>query len=193
MAGVLFIISGPSGVGKGTLVKMLIKDDPALALSVSCTTRAPRAGEQDGREYFFLTKEEFERRLAEGDFLESDEHFGNYYGTPKSFVKERLKEKSVILEIDVVGALNVKRNYANEFPRLALVMVVPPSLSALEARLSGRKSETPRERESRLERVNYELSQQSEYDYVVVNDNLNDAYAELKKIISQEIKQSERR
>ena len=194
MAGVLFIVSGPSGVGKGTLVKKLVNDNPSLALSVSCTTRAPRKGEKHGREYFFLTREEFENRLACGDFLESDEHFGNYYGTLKSFVKERLREKSVVLEIDVVGALNVKRDYYPAyFPSVVLIMVVTPDLETLEKRLSGRNSETEEERLGRLERVNYELSMQAEYDHVVVNDDLRKAYADLANIITEEIKKSERR
>ena len=108
MRNVLMVVSGPSGVGKGTLVKTMIKRREDVVESVSCTTRAPREGEVNGREYFFLSKEEFARRIEEGDFLEYDEHFGNYYGTPKSFVKETLKTKSVIMEIDVVGGFLAK-------------------------------------------------------------------------------------
>ena len=111
MKNILMAISGPSGVGKGTLVKALLARRKDLIESVSCTTRAPRKGERDGREYFFLKREEFLSRIEKGDFLEYDEHFGNFYGTPKSFVKEALKEKSVILEIDVVGALNAKKAF----------------------------------------------------------------------------------
>ena len=111
----LYIISGPSGVGKGTLVKELLKLDENLALSISCTTRKPRAGEKDGVDYFFLTRDEFLRRVEADGFLEYDEHFGNYYGTPKDFVREQMKEKSVILEIDVVGALNVQKRCGAEF------------------------------------------------------------------------------
>ena len=106
MANKLIVVSGPAGVGKGTIVKTVVKKRADVVESVSCTTRAPRAGEVHGREYYFLTREEFERRIQEKDFLEYDEHFGNYYGTPESFVRETLKEKSVILEIDVIGALN---------------------------------------------------------------------------------------
>ena len=115
----LVVVSGPSGVGKGTIVKTLVKRREDVVESVSCTTRAPREGERHGREYFFLSKEEFLKRVDEGDFLEYDEHFGNYYGTPKSFVKEMLESKSVILEIDVVGALNAKK----VFPECVLVMI----------------------------------------------------------------------
>ena len=112
MKTVLMAISGPSGVGKGTIVKEFLKRRNDVGVSVSCTTRAPRAGEIDGKDYFFISREEFLRRKDEGDFLEWDEHFGNFYGTPKSFVEEQLKTKSLILEIDVVGALNAK----NIFP-----------------------------------------------------------------------------
>lgn len=183
MQGVLFIISGPSGVGKGTLVRKLLEEDSRLALSVSCTTRSPREGEKHGREYFFLTKEEFLNRIGEGDFLEYDEHFGNYYGTPKSFVTKQLETKSVILEIDVVGALKVKRTSET---RPVLIMVVPPDLKELEKRLAGRGSESPEELQGRLDRVRYELTKQDEYDYVVVNDDLQEAKRALQKIIADE-------
>ena len=121
MDNVLMIVSGPSGVGKGTLVKRLIRERADVTECITCTTRAPRAGEVHGREYFFLTKEEFEKRIAEQGFLEYDKHFDNYYGTPKDFVEETLREKSVVLEIDVVGALNAKKVY----PDCVLVMVAP--------------------------------------------------------------------
>jgi guanylate kinase len=151
--------------------------------SVSCTTRAPREGEVHGKHYFFLSKEEFERRIDEGDFLEYNEHFGNYYGTPKSFVKEALKDKSVIMEIEVVGALNAKKT----FPECLLVMVVPPSVDELKKRLKGRGSETEEQIEKRLARMNYELSHRDQYDYVIVNDDLETAIADLCKIIDGEM------
>ena len=144
--GKLLVVSGPSGVGKGTIVKRLVSRRKDVVESVSCTTRAPRAGEVHGREYYFLTKEDFLRRVQENDFLEYDEHFGNFYGTPKSFVRETLKEKSVILEIDVVGGLNAKK----EFPDCLLVMIVPPSVEELKRRLIARNSETEEEIENRL-------------------------------------------
>ena len=175
----LMVVSGPSGVGKGTLVKKLVKKRSDVVESVSCTTRAPREGEVHGREYYFLTKQDFLRRVEEQDFLEYDEHFGNYYGTPKSFVQETLKEKSVILEIDVVGALNAKK----AFPDCVLVMVVPPSKETLFERLKGRNSETDEEIQSRLARLDYELSQKDKYDYVVINDNLDKALAALENIL----------
>lgn len=182
MKNVLMVVSGPSGVGKGTLVKRLVKERDDVVESVSCTTRAPRAGEVHGREYYFLSKEEFLRRIGDDDFLEHDEHFGNFYGTPKSFVKEKLKEKSVILEIDVVGGLNAKK----AFPDCVLVMIAPPSLEVLKARLSGRNSETEEEIENRLSRLEYELSKKDEYDYTLVNDDLNVALKELGAILDKE-------
>jgi guanylate kinase len=181
MKHVLLAVSGPSGVGKGTMVKTLIARREDVVESVSCTTRAPREGEVHGKHYFFLSREEFERRIAEGDFLEYDEHFGNYYGTPKSFVRETLPHKSIIMEIDVVGALNAKK----EFPETVLVMVVPPSVEELRRRLSGRGSETEAQIQNRLERMAYELSHADEYDYVVVNDDLEKAIRALEDIIDQ--------
>ena len=159
MKNILMAISGPSGVGKGTLVKALLAEREDVTVSVSCTTRPPRAGERDGKEYFFLTRAEFERRIAEDDFLEYDEHFGNYYGTPKSFVRETLKKKSVILEIDVVGALNAKK----VFPECVLIMIVPPSEEELKKRLKARNSETEEQIANRLERMEYEFSKKALY------------------------------
>ena len=175
------MVSGPSGVGKGTIVKTLVSRRKDVVESVSCTTRAPRAGEVHGREYYFLTKEDFLRRVQENDFLEYDEHFGNFYGTPKSFVREKIKEKSVILEIDVVGGLNAKK----EFPDCLLVMIVPPSVEELKRRLIARNSETEEEIENRLSRLEYELSQKDKYDFVIVNDEIETAIQELEQIIDQ--------
>lgn len=175
----LMVVSGPSGVGKGTIVKTLIKRRSDVVESVSCTTRAPREGETHGKEYFFLTKEEFLERLKKQDFLEYDEHFGNYYGTPISFVEETLKTKSVILEIDVVGALNVKKR----LPEAVLVMILPPSVEELKRRLEGRETETAEQIENRLSRLEYELSQKEKYDFVVVNDDLEQAISEVEAIL----------
>ena len=183
MKHVLLAVSGPSGVGKGTIVKTILDRRADVVESVSCTTRPPREGEVHGKHYFFLSKEEFQKRIAEDDFLEYNEHFGNYYGTPKSFVKEALKEKSVIMEIEVVGALNAKK----AFPECLLVMVVPPSVEELKKRLAGRGSETEEQIEKRLARMNYELSHKDQYDYVIVNDDLETAIADLCKIIDGEM------
>ena len=179
---VLMAVSGPSGVGKGTIVKTILQRREDVVESVSCTTRAPREGEIHGKHYFFLSHEEFQRRIQEDDFLEYDEHFGNYYGTPKSFVAETLKTKSVIMEIDVVGSLNAKK----VFPECVLVMIVPPSLEELKKRLIGRGTEGKEEIENRLSRLEYEISQKDKYDYVIVNDDLETAIAEVCKIIDGE-------
>ena len=179
MKHILMAVSGPSGAGKGTIVKTIIAKREDIVESVSCTTRAPRAGEVDGKAYFFLSKEEFARRIKEDDFLEYDEHFGNFYGTPKSFVAETLKTKSVIMEIDVVGALNAKKL----FPETVLVMIVPPSMEELKRRLKSRNSETDEEIENRLSRMEYELSHKDEYDRIIVNDDLEKAIEELSSII----------
>ena len=181
MKHILMAVSGPSGVGKGTIVKTLINRRPDVVESVSCTTRPPREGEIHGKHYFFLSREEFERRIAEDDFLEYDEHFGNYYGTPKSFVRETLKTKSVIMEIDVVGALNAKK----VFPECVLVMVAPPSVDELKRRLVGRGTEDMEKIENRLSRMEYELSHKGEYDYIIVNDDLETAIAEMSAIFDK--------
>ncbi len=186
MKNVLFVISGPSGVGKGTLVSILLEEDDHLALSVSCTTRQPRRGEENGREYWFLSEEEFLRRIREGDFLEYDRHFSNYYGTPKSFVLQQLKEKSVVLEIDVVGALKVAEAFRGSGVPVVLIMITPPNFEELERRLAERASEDEAELKERLERVRYELTQQEKYDYVLVNDDLAGTKARLKEIIARE-------
>ena len=151
------IISGPSGVGKGTIVDKLLERREDVVESVSCTTRAPRDGEVDGREYFFITKEEFLRRIDEIGFLEYDAHFENYYGTPLAFVNETLKEKSVILEIDVNGGLISKK----AFPEAVLVFIMPPSEEELKKRLSGRNTETQAAIEERLSRLSWELEKKS--------------------------------
>ena len=182
MRNVLMVVSGPSGVGKGTLVKTMIKRREDVVESVSCTTRAPREGEVNGREYFFLSKEEFFRRIEEGDFLEYDEHFGNYYGTPKSFVKETLKTKSVIMEIDVVGGFLAKK----EFPECILIFVAPPSVEELKRRLIGRKTESEEQIEGRLSRLEYEMKESEKYDYVLVNDGFEDAMQEFSDLIDRE-------
>ena len=182
MRNVLLVVSGPSGVGKGTLVKELITRRSDVVESVSCTTRAPREGEVHGKHYFFLSKEEFTQRIAEGDFLEYDEHMSGMYGTPRSFVQKTLQDKSVIMEIDVVGGLNAKK----EYPELLLVFIMPPSREELVRRLKGRNSETPEAIENRLARMDFEMSKLPEYDYVIVNDDFETALKELSDVIDKE-------
>lgn len=180
MANKLIVISGPSGVGKGTIVNGLLKKG-GYALSISCTTRAPRKGEREGISYFFIDTPRFLSGIASGAFLEYANHFGNFYGTPKRFVEERLKEKNVILEIDVDGALQVKKSY----PDALLFMILPPSLEELKKRLSGRGTEDSEEIQNRLQRIDYELSKQPQYDYSIVNDSLEEAIAEIDAIIKE--------
>ena len=182
MRNVLFAISGPSGVGKGTLVKMLLDGDENLVASVSCTTRAPRAGETDGKDYFFLSRPDFEKKIAAGGFLEYDEHFGNYSGTPHAFVEKTLQKKSVILEIDVQGAMSAKAKKKDT----VTVFIAPPSTEELLRRLRGRHSESDEQIAERLAREEYELSFAPRYDYTVVNDDLSEAYARLRLIIESE-------
>lgn len=187
MKNLLFVISGPSGVGKGTLVRLLTQEDSSLSLSISCTTREPRLLERDGVDYFFLTREQFLEEIACDGFLEYDEHFGHYYGTPKSFVEEKLKTNSVILEIDVVGAFKVREACQKAgVAAPVLILICPPDLQTLEKRLGGRKTESDEQRSVRLERVAFELSQQEKYDYIVVNDDLDAAKRRLQEIINQE-------
>ena len=136
MKNLLIVISGSSGVGKGTIVNRLLEQNSALVESVSCTTRAPREGEKDGVAYFFIDKAKFKNMIEEGGFLEYSNHFENYYGTPKFFVEEKLKTNDVVLEIDVDGGLNVKK----EHPEALLIMIAPPSREELASRLRGRAS-----------------------------------------------------
>lgn len=185
MSGKLYVLSGPSGVGKGTLAKLLLKEDSSLALSISCTTRKPRKGEVDGRDYFFLSRKEFLARKEAGDFLETDEHFGGIYGTPRSFVLKMLETKSVILEIDVKGGFSVCRALEGTGVKPVLIMVVPPDLQALKDRLRKRATESEEELEERFKRVEYELSKAGEYDFTVVNDELTEAKRRLQQIIKQ--------
>ena len=182
MRNVLLVLSGPSGVGKGTIAKLLIERNPNLSLSISCTTRKPRRGEVHGEAYFFLTKEEFEEKINQDGFLEYSNHFDNFYGTPKSFVFDKLKQNDVLLEIDVNGGLNVKK----AFKDAVLVMILPPSLSDVKDRLVKRGTESIENIEARMSRIEYELGKKDQYDYSVVNDDLMIAVQDIEKIIYNE-------
>lgn len=182
MRNVLIVLSGPSGVGKGTIAKELVKRNKDISLSISCTTRQPRNGEINGREYFFVSKEEFNNRINQNDFLEYSQHFENFYGTPKSFVLDKLKDNNVLLEIDVNGGLNVKKNFKDA----VLIMLEPPTINDIVLRLKARNTETDEEISKRMERINYELSMRDKYDYVVVNDQLNVAISQIENIIKKE-------
>ncbi len=186
--GLKIVLSGPSGSGKGTIVKSLIEDDN-FKLSISATTRKPRAGEEEGVHYFFKEKHEFERMISENELLEYANFCDNYYGTPKSFIEECANNgKDVILEIEVQGAHQVKPIY----PEAILIFIVPPSLQELENRLVGRGTETREVIDQRLNRAKEELSLYDTYDYIVVNDNLEEAVNSIKQIVASEKMKSTR-
>ena len=178
MSNQLIVLSGPSGVGKGTIVQRLLPKG-GYALSVSCTTREKRDGEEEGKSYFFISKQKFESLIKENGFLEYNNHFGNFYGTPAAFVKDRLKTHDVILEIEVDGALQVKKAY----PEALLIMILAPDQNALRARLKGRGTESDEKIEERISRYRYELSKKEFYDYAVINGDLEKAVAEVENII----------
>ena len=178
----LFVISGPSGAGKGTLVSRVREMRSGLGLTVSATTRAPREGEVDGVNYYFLSKEDFERRIGLGEFVEWAEVHGNYYGTLVSEVESKLASgSSLILEIDVQGAINVKKR----FPDAVLIFIQPPSLEVLEQRLVGRGSETPETLALRMKDAVEEMAFADRYDDVVVNDDLERATAQLAETLDR--------
>jgi guanylate kinase len=177
--GRLILVTGPSGVGKGTLVSRLMQRHPHLWLSVSATTRSPRAGEEEGRHYFFLSREAFERQVAAGGFLEWAEFAGNLYGTPRAAVQERLDAgRPVLLEIELEGARQVRRSFPDGFQ----VLLRPPSLQELERRIRGRGSDCEEAIRRRLARAREELRAEAEFDAVVVNDDLDLALAELERV-----------
>ena len=175
----LIVLSGPSGVGKGTIVDRLLKSG-GYSLSISCTTREKRPAEKDGISYFFISREEFVKKIQDGGFLEYSEHFGNLYGTPKDFVERKLKTNDVILEIEVNGALNVKKAY----PEALLIMILPPSADELKNRLLKR-GETELTIAERMKRLEYELSKKHLYDGAVINDDLDEAVKEIETIINK--------
>ena len=179
--GILIIVSGFSGAGKGTLVKKLIEEYDGYALSISATTRQPRPGEADGREYFFMQKEQFERKIAENGLIEYATYCDNYYGTPREYVERQLDDgKDVILEIEIQGALKVKKQYNDAL----LLFVMPPSTEELRRRLVSRGTETEEVIDKRMRRATQEAQGIEEYDYIVVNDNLETCVRQLHEIIS---------
>ncbi len=181
--GLLLVISGPSGAGKGTVCSEYVKRRPDCALSVSATTRAPREGEKEGESYFFLTKEEFKKRLSEDGFLEHAQFCGNFYGTPRAAVMEMIEGGTdVILEIEVQGAMQVRSHY----PEAVLIFVLPPSRKRLEERLRGRNTEEDDVIKTRLARAEKELCFIEKYNYVLVNDNLSETVDELQAVITAE-------
>ena len=181
--GMLLVISGPSGTGKGTLIERLMKEDPTLVFSVSATTRAPRPGEIDGVHYHFVTNERYDELVAENAFVEYANVHGNRYGTLRSEVYERLERgENVVLDIDVQGALNV---IASEKEKVS-IFILPPSMQELRSRLTGRGTESAEDVERRLHNAVWEISQKDKYEYKVINDDLESCLRTLQAIIQAE-------
>ena len=187
--GVLAVVSGFSGAGKGTIMKSLMAKYDNYALSVSATTRNPRPGEEDGREYFFRTKEEFEEMIRQDQLIEYAWYVENYYGTPKAYVEEQLSAgRDVILEIEIQGAMKIKE----KIPDTVLIFVTPPTIQELKDRLVGRGTETQEVIESRLKRASEEAEGIESYDYLLVNDVVEDCVDELHEIILSERRRASR-
>ncbi len=183
--GKVFVITGPSGVGKGTLIEQLLERVPELELSTSATTREPRPGEVDGRDYFFLTPEEFRRRLEAGDFLEHASYSGNYYGTLREEVERRLAEgHSVVLEIEVQGARQVRDALGDD---AVLIFIAPPDEKVLRERLERRGTDSPDDIEQRLRTAEVELAARSEFPLEVVNDEVQKAASELERLVRDQL------
>ena len=181
--GILVVVSGFSGAGKGTVMKELLRQYNNYALSVSVTTRAPRPGEEDGREYFFRTKDEFENLIREDALIEYARYVDNYYGTPRSYVEEKLSEgKDVILEIEIQGAMKVKE----KIPEALLVFITPPDMPELKKRLEGRGTETAEVIASRMHRAMEEAEGLESYDYILINDKLEECVERMHEIIQSE-------
>ena len=179
--GKLVVISGASGVGKGTVLGIMMKKRTDLAFSVSATTRPPRPGEVDGVHYYFVTKERFKEMIAGGEFLEYDAHAANYYGTPRAQAEEKMERGSVLLDIEPNGAKQVRE----AAPEALLIFIMPPSVEELERRLRGR-GDTPEDQiQMRMERAIWEMEQRSWYDYVVTNDDAERCADEILKIIAE--------
>lgn len=187
--GILIVVSGFSGAGKGTIMKEIMSRYDNYALSISATTRRPRPGEEDGREYFFKTVEEFEKMIAKDDLIEYARYVDNYYGTPSAYVEEQLNAgKDVILEIEIQGALKVKE----KFPETLLLFVTPPSAKELRDRLVGRGTETMEVIDFRMNRAKEEAEGMDKYDYLIINDVLQDCVEEMHRIIQGEHRRSYR-
>ena len=177
--GILYIVSAPSGAGKTSLVKALLKADGAIRLSISYTTRAPRPGEANGRDYHFVSRERFESMLGQQEFLESAEVYGNYYGTSRTGIERDLAEgRDILLEIDWQGAAQVKQ----DFPGAASIFILPPSFNALRTRLAGRGQDSAEVIERRLAAAAEEVGHAGEFDYIIVNDDFDEALSDLTAI-----------
>ena len=183
MKGKLFVVSGPSGVGKNTLLNAVIDTGENVRYSVSATSRPIRPGEVDGKSYYFVTRERFEALIADDALLEYAEYVGNYYGTPLAPIREALEAGTdIVMDVDVVGALNIKKR----LPEAVLVFLTAPSLAEIRRRLEKRGDVSPEAMEKRMERAKWEYSQAYQYDYLVVNDTVGHAAAELLAIMTAE-------
>ena len=180
--GKMIVISGPSGVGKGTVLGIAMDKRSDLRFSVSATTRAPRPSEQDGIHYYFITKERFEQMIDAGEFLEYDAHAANYYGTPRSQALEKMENGHVLLDIEPKGAQQVKAN----MPEATLIFIMPPSVEELERRLRGRGDTSEEQIVLRMERAIWEMDQRVWYDHVLINDDAERCAEEILKIIADE-------
>ncbi|ABY94978.1 MULTISPECIES: guanylate kinase [Thermoanaerobacter] len=181
--GLLIVLSGPSGAGKGTICKALMKKEKNLKLSISATTRQPRSGEIEGKNYFFKSEEEFEKMIENDSFLEWAKVYDHYYGTPKDFVLKNLEEgNDVVLEIDIQGALKIKE----KFPEGVFIFILPPSMEELKNRIKKRGTETEEEIIKRFKSAYEELNYVSRYNYVVINDSVEEAVEKIKAIIIAE-------
>lgn len=181
--GILIVVSGFSGAGKGTIMKELLNRYENYALSVSATTRKPRPGEEEGKAYFFKTTDEFEKMIAKEELIEYAKYVDNYYGTPRAYVEEKLREgRDVILEIEIQGALKVKQ----KFPDTLLLFVTPPTVPELRRRLVSRGTETPDVIEYRIGRAKEEAEGMERYDYLIINDRLEECVEEVHRIIEGE-------
>jgi len=178
--GDIFVISAPSGTGKTTLVRLLLSRFPTLSFSISYTTRLPRPGEVNGQHYFFVSEKEFKKSIAKGEMLEWAKVYGHYYGTPLTFVQEKIAAgKDIVLDIDIQGAQAVKK----KMPEAILIFFIPPSWNELQRRITSRSSDSPEEIKKRLEAAKKEILAAREFDYIVINDVLEDALKELVSII----------
>ena len=184
-SGHLFVISGASGVGKSTILKRVMAARPQLQFSVSATSRPPREGETNGVQYFFVTEEVFRQMIEQGAFVEYDYHMSNFYGTLKSEILNKTKQGAMILDIEPVGAMRVKEIY----PEATLIYIAPPSLEILQQRLRDRNDTTEDQIKIRSERAAWEDSQKDKYDHIVINDVLEEAVAQVLRIVDESMKE----
>ncbi|HEX2867201.1 MAG TPA: guanylate kinase [Ignavibacteriales bacterium] len=187
--GCIIVVAAPSGAGKTTIVKNILKAFPEIVFSISATTRKKRDSETNGVEYFFISESEFLEKIHDDEFIEWEKFYDYYYGSLKSFVEENVRKgNSVLFEVDVKGALNIKRLY----PGATLIYIMPPSLEELKRRLMNRMTETEEDLKKRIDRAEMELSQKDKFDCIVVNDELEKAVSEVKKIIKNKINKEEK-